>query len=331
MGNASSSQPQPNQIDILQSGGCSGGGSCGISAPTFDATSWDQRLTPFLTWQEYSDVIVNANNVLKQRAPTCKALGFTILMCITAAILVILGVTNPPSYKCLATNGMCRSGQDPVADSCCLAICCPNNEERRLQHELKNFEIWEVSEQRRQEGYYLNVTSANSTHRHTHLSTDLPTNASASLHSIENDGYQVKRRLLSSRMGRGLTRTRGCENVGTDADVDNIPAECMCVQGAKRRKCSGSVTVTGPAEKDEGLQWAMFVGMPLWAGGFCLPFGWAMYFGCALPDHINPVLEPWIRKGLQARYQRGSKHYQARISVFTPADATAMVVGHTQP
>lgn len=307
MGNASS--PAPNQVDVFQRGGCSGGGSCGFAAPQFD-TGMDPRLSPYLTQEEYSSVISNANNLLKRRAPTCKVMLCIVPMVLAAMVCMFVAIANPPKYRCQAANGLCRTGQNPVTNDCCLAKCCAH---RRLI-ELDDFEEPKLVSGRMLQKDSLQETYLNST----------PANPGAS--PVQMSGQDAPRSLLSRRMGRSL---QSCKQI-QDGDPDNIVAECMCRQSGKNRKCDGSVSVEGKAEKSDGLRWMLGLAIPLHVVGVLGPLTYTIGFNCALPGLINPLLEPWVQKGLQAHYRMGSKHSQARISVFTPQTGMA-VVGKIEP
>lgn len=92
------------------------------------------------------------------------------------------------------------------------------------------------------------------------------------------------------------------------------------------------VRMQGDHAKDPGRPWALPLGISFAATGFYLPIIWLCGGNCALPGVINPILEPWRQKGLQAMYMGGSKHFQARIRVTTPgAVPGTTVVGQPLP
>lgn len=267
----------------------------------------DQRLMPYLTQQEYSDVLDNANKVLRRRAPTGKIL-FIMLPWIALGVSLMILSSKGPSKTCEAANGMCLDGQDPITDSCCRVMCCMSG--RRLQDDFEALEGLRVGSERRLRDKDLERNFLNGTR--TNFDGD----------STQIDGQHAERALLSRR----LVVPQDCRDTTHEiGSAGNIPGECMCTQRGKSKVCDGIVSVTGPHTKDEGTRWMMGISLPIHMSGCVLPVAYMIYANCALPGLINPVLEPWVRKGLQSRYQMGSKHFQARIQVFThPAGASVV-------
>eukprot|EP00747_Dinoflagellata_sp_TGD_P001901 gnl/TRDRNA2_/TRDRNA2_102603_c1_seq1.p1 gnl/TRDRNA2_/TRDRNA2_102603_c1~~gnl/TRDRNA2_/TRDRNA2_102603_c1_seq1.p1 ORF type:complete len:124 (-),score=4.07 gnl/TRDRNA2_/TRDRNA2_102603_c1_seq1:106-477(-) len=75
------------------------------------------------------------------------------------------------------------------------------------------------------------------------------------------------------------------------------------------------------------MHWLLGLSIPITLLGWPLPAFWLIGGNCALPGHINPLLQSWAQKGVNAQYRMGSKHYQARISAFVPTGP--QVIGAT--
>jgi len=118
-----------NEVHIMQSGGCAGGGDCNFCSPAVFDEAMDPKLQPYVSPQEYKAVLDKARESVVAHGPRLSLWVSGVPLCVLASILgaFIKGET----FQCTAAGGNCGVDQTPAADQCCGYTCCPSG--RRLQ------------------------------------------------------------------------------------------------------------------------------------------------------------------------------------------------------
>lgn len=122
----------PNEVHIMQTGGCAQGGDCNFFAtPVFDpGLQMDPKLQPHISPQEYKAVLDKARETVGAHGPRWQVWVSGIPLFILASVLAAF--VRGETLQCTAANGSCGDLQTPAADQCCGYTCCPK-EERRLR------------------------------------------------------------------------------------------------------------------------------------------------------------------------------------------------------
>mmetsp|Transcript_40714 Transcript_40714/g.105326 ORF Transcript_40714/g.105326 Transcript_40714/m.105326 type:complete len:291 (+) Transcript_40714:81-953(+) len=278
---------EANRVDILQSGGCAGGGCAGggVCGDARFEGPMDGRLRPYLTQQEYEKVIDEANATARAKGVKSHVWAIGIPFFVIGAVFSALA--KGERLKCEAVNGPCEPDQSAATDQCCEYTCCPKT--RRL---LEGSEL----------GQKLNTSAA---------AWDFLAPS-----GTVNDS---PRALLSGRRLEAFLCFR-------DEATDQTECKCREEGSGKNRKqvCDGKLSIAGAHVVEPPVLWPIAVAVPSFVLGFLLCLVYPVWKICVLGSYINPILEPWRRTGLSAEYKPGNKHWQARIIVRTPGNATVV-------
>lgn len=117
-----------NEVHIMQSGGCAGGGDFYCGSAVFNE-AMDPKLQPYVSQQEYKAVLDKARECAAAHGPRMSIWVSGIPLFILASIFAAF--IKGETFQCTAAGGNCDKYQTPAADQCCGYTCCPK--ERRLQ------------------------------------------------------------------------------------------------------------------------------------------------------------------------------------------------------
>jgi hypothetical protein len=117
-----------NEVHIMQSGGCAGGGECSCNAARFD-DAMDPKLQPYITEQEYKAVLDKAGEAVRAHGARWQWWAIGIPLCVLSGVFGAFA--KGESFECTAANKECQPGQTPEAGQCCSYTCCPKA--RRLE------------------------------------------------------------------------------------------------------------------------------------------------------------------------------------------------------
>lgn len=283
MGNVHS---DPNRVDIMQNG-CGGNIGWLCAGSEMFPRYMDGRLAPYLTEDDYRSVIDDVSTGMAQERKRCCSICGVVLLSMAVLSMLTRAFQSQyvPAYEvCAAPSGECSAEHAGAASDCCNWWCCDD------------------------------VPAVSS----------LDYSQSCNRVPATNDSECGCRQVENTPLTTG-TPTLPPDITTTSASIPTAPSQLQparTLRSASYTVICGEVQIEGETtvipDKNAWAAAVAMVLMTLHTVCCCGGLGNFMFTQCQISSKVQPLFEPWARKGLSARYHPGRKRFHPRIIVQLP-------------